>query len=379
MRRALVAGVVLLAGTLQAQSTAVAPPSLDQRLQQKLDSVRIAEKWPGVTIGISLPGRRSLALASGWSDTTRRVAMTPADRLLQGSVGKTYVAAIALQLVHEGKLDLGARIATYLGTEPWFNRLPNAALITVRHLMNHTSGLVRYEFDPRVAAVLKAQPFKEWSPEERLSYLFDTRAAFAPGGGWDYSDTNYIVLAMIIERVTGQPYYDLLRTRILEPHALRNTIPSDRRRLPGVVNGYAGPKNELGGYDASMVNGELAINPQFEWTGGGVASTSEDLARWARLLYTGQVIDSSMVRLMLDGVPMRAGSDMKYGLGAMIRESRLGPAWGHSGFFPGYATEVLYFPRQDVAVAIQVNMTDPYPRGLVGVLVAFAEAAAPER
>ena len=369
----MVASLALGAFPAAAQVRQATPPALDASLQALLDSVRQAGHWPGVSLGISLAGR-SMTFTSGYSDTARKVRMTPADRLLQGSVGKTYVAAIALQLVARDSLDLDVRISRYLGGESWFGRLPNADRITVRHLMNHTSGLVRYEFNPKVAAILRSEPFKVWTPEERLSFLFDTPAAFAPGEGWDYSDTNYIVLGMILERITGRQYYDLLRTRILEPHGLRNTIPSDRRRLPGVVNGYAGPKNELGGYDASLVNGELAINPQMEWTGGGVASTTEDLARWARLLYTGRVIDSAMVRAMVDGVPAKLGPNVSYGLGAIIRQTRLGPAWGHSGFFPGYATEMLYFPDRDVAVAIQVNSTDPYPRGLVAVLLAVAES-----
>src|SRR6185369_2154040 len=171
----------------------------------------------------------------------RHRPMRPTDRMLQGSVGKTYVAAVAMQLVGEGKLDLDAKIERYLGREPWFGRLPNAHDITVRQLMRHTSGLVRYEFQPAATAALRANPFKEWAPEERLSYILDSKAPFAAGQGWEYSDTNYIVLGMIIERLLGEPYYAAVRKRVLEPLALRNTLPSDRRALPGVVVGYAGP------------------------------------------------------------------------------------------------------------------------------------------
>jgi D-alanyl-D-alanine carboxypeptidase len=349
---------------------------LTTRLQAALDSLRTAGKLPGVTLGVALPDGRTLALASGYSDTARRTRMRPTDRLLQGSVGKTYVAAVALQLVGEKRLGLDDPISKYLGGEPWFARLPNASRITVRQLMNHTSGLVRWEFDSAATAVMRAQPFKVWTPEERLAYLFDKPAPFEPGAGWDYSDTNYIVLGMIIERLSGRSYYEELRRRILEPLELRNTIPSDRRQLPGVANGYAGPRNDLGGFDASLPDSLLAVNPQLEWTGGGIASTSEDLARWARLLYTGRVIDTALVRQMVEGVPARMGPNVRYGLGAIVRETRLGPAWGHSGFFPGYATEMLYFPQSGVAVAIQVNVTDPYPRGLVPFLVQVASLAA---
>jgi D-alanyl-D-alanine carboxypeptidase len=223
---------------------------------------------------------------------------------------------------------------------------------------------------------LRAAPYREWTPADRLALIFDSAAPFAAGEGWEYSDTNYIVLGMIIERLTSRPYYAELRRRILEPLALRGTIPSDRPELPGLVVGYAGPNNELGGYDASIEGGRLRINPQFEWTGGGIASTTSDLARWAKLLYEGKAFDAALLPAMLDGVPAKLGPNTRYGLGVILRETRLGPAHGHSGFFPGYATEMLYLPRHRIAAALQVNVTDPYPRGMVAVLLRAIEAAA---
>jgi D-alanyl-D-alanine carboxypeptidase len=344
-------------------------------LQRALDSLRGAGRFPGATLGVALANGRMLSLATGESDTSRHVPMRPSDRMLQGSVGKTYVAAVAMQLVAEGKLDLDAKVAHYLGREPWFNRLPNANDITVRQLMRHTSGLVRYEFQQAAMAALRASPFKEWTPEERLTYIFDTKAPFAAGQGWEYSDTNYIVLGMIIERLLGEPYYAAVRKRVLAPLALRNTLPSDRRALPGVVVGYAGPNNELGGYDASIIDGLMAINPQFEWTGGGMASTADDLARWAKLLYEGKAFPATLLPTMLDAVPARLGPNTSYGLGVIVRQTANGPVWGHSGFFPGYATEMLYVPATKVAAAIQVNVTQPYPRGLAAFLIHAASIA----
>jgi D-alanyl-D-alanine carboxypeptidase len=365
----------LIALSVAAGAAAAQPPAV-ALLQHKLDSVRTANRWPGASLAVALADGTRLAVASGMADTLRKVPMRPADRLLQGSVGKTYVSAVALQLVHEKKLDLDARISTYLGREPWFARLPNAADITVRQLMNHTSGLVRYEFQPAFTAALRADPFKSWTPEDRLAFILGTPAPFAAGAGWEYSDTNYIVLGMIIERLTGNSYYAELRRRILDPLGLANTIPSDRPDLPGLANGYAGPRNELGGYDASLVNGRMAANPGLEWTGGGIASTTEDLARWAQLLYEGKAFDPSLLPVLLDGVPARLGRDAKYGLGVIIRPTPLGITYGHSGFFPGYATEVIYYPDTRLALALQVNVTDPYPRGMVAVLVEVARALA---
>jgi D-alanyl-D-alanine carboxypeptidase len=351
---------------------ALAQASHAMELQRKLDSLVAAQRWPGASLAVALADGSTLALAAGFSDTARRIRMKPGDRLLLGSVGKTYVSAVALQLVHEKKLGLDDRISKYLGREPWFSRLPNAGDITVRQLMNHTSGLVRYEFQPRFTADLRAQPLKTWTPEERLSYVFDTAAPFVAGAGWEYSDTNYIVLGMIIERITGRSYYAELGSRVLRPLRLTNTIPSDSPDLPGLANGYAGPKNDLGGYDASIVDGRMAANPGLEWTGGGIASTTEDLARWGKLLYEGKAFDPAVLPLLLDGVPARLGRETRYGLGVIIRPTPLGIAYGHSGFFPGYATEMIYFPELKMALALQVNVTDPYPRGMLPFLVEVA-------
>jgi D-alanyl-D-alanine carboxypeptidase len=359
-------------GTGPATATPRPPEVIQQALQTMLDSTRAANRWPGASLAVALPDGRLVSVASGMADTTAKTPLRTSDRLLSGSVGKTYVAAVALQLVQEGKLDLDAKISTYLGNEPWFNRLPNARDITVRQLMNHTSGLVRYEFQPAAAESLKAKPMKVWTPVDRLTLIFDTPAPFAAGAGWEYSDTNYIVLGMIIEKLTGRPYYDELRRRILVPLALANTIPSDRPLLPGVANGYAGPKNDLGGYDASISNGRMAINPQFEWTGGGIASTTSDLAHWAKLLYEGKAFAPELLPQMMNGVPARLGPNTRYGLAAILRETQIGSSVGHSGFFPGYATEMMYWPATRVAAALQVNVTDPYPRGMGPLLVRAA-------
>ena len=354
-------GLLAAAFSLQAQQPQRDDAALHAQLQEKLTELQAASGAPGATAGVVLSDGTVLALAAGTSDTVLGVAMTASSRLLQGSVGKTYVSAVAMQLVHAGKLDLDAKVSEYLGDEPWYDRLPNHADITVRQLMNHTSGIIRYEFNEQFLVDLLADPDRVWRPEEQLAYLFDTEAPFPAGEGWDYSDTNYIILGMIIERLTGSTYYAEMQRRLLEPLALENTVPSDSRRIPGLVQGYAGAGNPLGVPDQVIVDGEFVINPQFEWTGGGIASTSEDLARWAKALYEGRAFDPSMLPIMLDAVPAQLGPGARYGLGVIVRETPLGPAWGHSGFFPGYLTEMAYFPDHGIAVAVQINSSD-FPR-----------------
>jgi D-alanyl-D-alanine carboxypeptidase len=346
------------------QSSLTAAPTLGKKLQTQLDEWHRAGKFPGATVGVALADGSSFGLATGYSDVASKTSMHPTDRMLSGSVGKTYAAAVALQLVKEGKLDLDARASKYLGGEKWFSWLPNANEVTVRQLMNHTSGLVRYEFKEQFTKDLTANPEKVWKPEELLSYLFDTQAPFPAGKGWDYSDTNYIVLGMILEKITGRKYYDLAKERVLKPLKLTDTIPSDKLKLKGVVQGYAGPNNPFGGSDEMIKNGRFIINPQFEWTGGGAASTTEDLARWAKAMYELKAFSPDLMPQMLEGIaaPM-LGRDAKYGLGVIIRQTRLGVSYGHSGFFPGYMTDMMYFPEHKIAIAVQVNTSVPQNLG----------------
>jgi D-alanyl-D-alanine carboxypeptidase len=211
-----------------------------------------------------------------------------------------------------------------------------------------------------------------------LAYVLDEEASFAPGEGWEYSDTNFILLGMILEEITGRPCYDLIRERILDPLGLENTVPSDSRTIPGLIQGYAGPGNPFGGTDEMLLaDGRFVINPQFEWAGGGFASNPGDLARWARALFTGRAFDPGLLPTMLDGVPARLGPGARYGLGVILQDTPAGPSQGHSGFFPGYLTEMAYFPELDVAVALQVNTSvgQALGRSPAAVLVELARAA----
>ena len=358
MRKTIIFVVVclLLSVLVHAQTGVANNAALETALQLKLDEWHKMGSFPGATLGVVLANGESFGLAVGFSNRETRTPMKPTDRMLAGSVGKTFAAATALQLIKEGKIGLDDKIEKYLGREQWFLRLPNAKDITVRQLMNHSSGLVRYEFKDQFTKDLTANPEKIWQPTELVAYLLDERPPFEAGKGWDYSDTNYIVLGMIIEKVTGRKFYDEANRRLLKPLKLTDTIPQDGPRLKGVVQGYAGSNNPFGGTDAMIVNGKFAINPQFEWTGGGYASTAHNLARWAKMIYEGKAFSPDLLPQVLDGVPApMLGHETKYGLGVIIRKTTLGTSYGHSGFFPGYMTDMMYFPEHKVAIAVQVN------------------------
>lgn len=328
---------------------------LKAELQSKLNEWHKAGKFPGATLGVVMANGESFGLAVGYSDRDAKTPMKADDRMLAGSTGKTFAAASAFQLVAEGKLGFDDKIEKYLGKEPWFSRLPNAKDVTIRMLLNHTSGLVRYEFKKEFTDFLTANPMKVWTPEERLAYLFDAKASFEAGKGWDYSDTNYIVLGMIIERVTGKKFYDEARKRFIKKLKLNGTVAQEGPVIKGVIQGYAGAANPFGGKDAMIENGKFVVNPQLEWTGGGWASTSQDLARWAKMYFEGTAFDAKLMPQVLDGVEAKLGPNVKYGLCVIIRPTQAGTTYGHSGFFPGYVTDMMYFPDKKIAVAVQVN------------------------
>jgi D-alanyl-D-alanine carboxypeptidase len=331
--------------------------SLQDRLQQLVVTWQPTSGAPGVSVGLVTKDGAVHAATAGVADRTAGTPLEIGDLLLAGSTGKTFFAALAVQLIEAGRLNLDARVSTYLGDRPWFDRLPNAGDITIRHLMTHASGLVRYEMSPAFTADLRAQPDRVWKPEDQLAYLFDTTASFAAGEGWEYSDTNYIVLAMVLEQVTGTKAYDEITSRFLTPLALTRVVPQTGRRISGLVQGYAGAKDPLGLPDEVMADGAFVINPQFEWGGGGFATSARDLARWGHALYLGNALSASGKTLMVESaVPARLGPEVRYGLGIIVRPATpVGPTVGHSGFFPGYMTELVHARNSGTTVAVQVN------------------------
>lgn len=366
MKTLFLKSIIILAVALSFCNLSFAQNSnaLQQKLQTQLAEWHKNGKFAGATLGVCLADGKCFGLATGFSDLEKKTPMKPTDLMLAGSTGKTFALAVAMQLVKEGKINLDDKIDKYLGQEPWFSRLPNSKDIIVRQLLNHTSGLIRYEFKDQFTKDLTANPNKVWKPNELIAYLFDEKAPFDAGKGWDYSDTNYIVLGMIIEKVTGKKFYDLAEKRVVKPLKLTKVFPQDKRVLKGLVQGYAGEKNEFGGKDRVLENGKFIINPQFEWTGGGWMTNSEDLARWAKLMYEGKAFDASLLPQVFEGVAAPIlGRETKYGLGVIIRPTRLGLTYGHSGFFPGYMTEMIYFPDKKISLAVQVNSSVPQNLG----------------
>jgi D-alanyl-D-alanine carboxypeptidase len=333
---------------------------LRESVQKKLNEFYSMGEFPGATIGFVLADGRSASVSVGFSDVENKTPLRPADKLQAGSIGKTFAAAVILQAVEDGKLRLDDKIEKWLGGESWFARLPNSKDITLRMLMNHTSGIPEHVLDKQFIDDLKKNPDRVWKPEEMLAYIFDRPPLFAAGKGWSYADTNYIVAGMIFERATKKNLYDEVARRILRPLKLKHTVPSDKRVIAGLANGYSSADGPFGQGGKVISDGKFFLNPQFEWTGGGFASTPQDLALWAKAMYEGRAFSKQMLDEMLNGVDASGGRGAggKYGLACQMRPSEWGESLGHSGFFPGYLSNMEYFPRHKIAVSVQVNTDD---------------------
>jgi D-alanyl-D-alanine carboxypeptidase len=343
----------------------------------------VADGFPGATAAIIGPAGRIRAFATGWADREDSTRMMRDTRMLSGSTGKSFVGAVALALAQGDRLDLDAPLARWLGNRPWFDRLPNVEDLTLRHLLRHRSGLIDHIHSSAFADTMRqrmqaAGPDAVLSPEAIVQLVLDTEPLFPAGSDYHYSDTNYILAGLAIEAVTDSAYYDVLQQRFLDPLNLAHTAPADRRALPDLAAGYIVGEAPFGLPSKVTSSGVLVYNPATEWTGGGLVTNPQDLARWAKALYEGEALPGDYLDDLLDAVrkdstqQARVGPEVRYGLGVTIHETPLGPAYGHQGWTPGYLSVFEYYPDHRIAVAMQVNASGPFDMGAYALRLARA-------
>jgi D-alanyl-D-alanine carboxypeptidase len=293
--------------------------------------------------------------------------MRAGDRFMIGSVTKTFVATVILQLVGERRLALDDTVERLLP-----GLVPNGGTITVRQLLTHTSGLFNYTEDPRVFAPYLSGDFGfVWSPWQLVTIAMEHPPLFAPGTRYSYSNTGYILLGLIIESVTGTGLRQQLRTRIFRPlHLNGTTFPLTETRIRGPhAHAYligAGPGGGL--LDVTTLSRTWA------WAAGGMISTVDDLARFYRALLRGRLLTPSLLGEMLTTLPTDSG--LRYGLGIATLDLPCGTVIGHDGGDAGTQTWVLTTTDLRDQVVMTVNAQDDATvQGLVLERVARAFCA----
>lgn len=320
-------------------------------VREEMEAALKGSNIPGVTLSVYMPTRFSkpFSTAYGSSDFAQRRPAKPTDRMLAGSIGKTFYAAAALKLVDMGRLDLERTIAYYLPD----GNIPSADKVTVRMLLSHRSGYGEYD------EIFMKDLISDRTRVRNLSDWVGPLMRNPPGepGPFRYSDINFVILAHIIDHVAGIPATDFIRTQFLSPYHLDRTAVSDRREITGLVPGYAGPGNFFGG-DSMIESGKLIYNPQFESGGGGYVSNAPDLARWITLFATSTVFSESRWIEASTATNKDEKTGKGYGLGIHIDETSAGIAYGHSGYIPGYVSWARWYAKPSVAIAIQTNTSD---------------------
>jgi len=290
-------------------------------------------------------GVRRFAVGSARLDP--RLALRPTDQFRVGSITKTAVSVVALQLVEQGRLSLRDSIESWLP-----GVVPNGSAITLDMLLNHTSGIFNYTDDQDFFATVLAHPYRHWSPRELVDVATSHPPVFAPGTDWSYSNTNYILVGLVLQKATGKSVGDLVQQRVIRPLHLANTYLAGTASFRGrFAHGYA-PPGLLGDSYVDLSR----WSPSWAWAAGALVSNAPDLARFYQSLLSGRLLSQAMLRQMTTTVSAAPG--LGYGLGIFAADTPCGTIWGHDGGIPGYVS-IAYNNAEGTHSAVVLMPTQP--------------------
>lgn len=352
MRRLVALAVTVAAVSLAAGCSASRPASkpadsraLDAavaaRLDTAIEAAMSAEAIPGALIGIWSPDGRYVK-AFGVADTATDSPVKTDFYSRIGSVTKTFTATALLQLVDSGEVGLDAPIADYL------EGIPGGEAITVRQLATMRSGLPEYTETDAFQAALRSDPGRGFTPSELLALAFSRPPAFPPGQRWQYCNTNYVVLGLLIEKISGQALSDYLRGNVLDLLEMADTSLPAGARFPepharGYTDPFDGPGPPLDATDWSADS---------TWAAGGMVSTLDDMRRWLPALARGALISTELQRQRLaDASAGAVAPGAAYGIGLMTAAGWI----GHNGSVPGYQTVAVYLPQRQTSLVAMIN------------------------
>jgi len=353
---------------LVAFTSAGAEEVTPQQLQAELDKA-VAQGVPGVSAAIATRNGVIWTGAAGFADIKGKTPVTQDHLFGIGSITKVFVATVILQLAQEGRLDLNRTAADILGPDIT-QGIANADRATLAQLLNHTGGIPSWEDDPqwiRAGRGNKLKPAHIWGKTETLDYVRgpEHAALNEPGAKFNYANTNYTLLGLVIEKVTGHTAEAEIRRRVIEPLRLKSTFLEgfenfDGSRLTrryhyltpafantaGVARGFIRVRPDL--FDASSSN--LLV----EWTAGGIVSTPSDLAMFALALRDARIVSPASHKFMMEWTPAWKGAEVGHGLFRMHDSART--IIGHDGGVLGYTASLFWAEAGDAVVAITSNV-----------------------
>lgn len=350
--------MILISALVTQITYAECGPKLNEGIQKIIDEDRIKYQIPGIQVSISCPGEENPRdFVSGTTTIDGAMSVKPENLFQIGSETKSFTSVILLKLEADGILSINDPIGKWLP-----NISPDWKNITIKQLLNHTSGIFNYAETDEFWSIEKNSGFKkQWAPDELINLVVNKSAYFKPGKGWHYSNTNYVLAGMIIQAATGKLVEEKMNTLLLEPLHLTNTfyLPYiySNNIIQRMAHGYHKTANDPLA-DATNYNMSMAD------AAGAIISTSHDTAIWLRrLLTTDTVLPAAQRKELMSLVDMKSGQELPntnnisgYGLG--IGFDYYGEEiWGHDGGTLGYLSNMLWLKCNDVVVTSLINIS----------------------
>lgn len=301
---------------------------------------------PGALVYLRTPTATRAGVA-GYADRNAHVSMRAADRFRIASLTKAFVSVLVLQLESEGKLAIDDPVEKYLP-----HLVPNGNAISLHELLNHTSGLFDYSDDRAYSQAVFDNPERTWAPLELAAIALKHAPYFAPGGDYHYSNTNYLLLGLVVEAVDGKPLEQSLQQRIAGPLGLAATsLPTTIQLAPDFVHGYL----SLDG--SPLIDVAPLLSPSIGWSAGGIVSNAGDVTTFYRALLAGKLLPPAQ----LDEMEAPSATSGTYGLGIDNSVVTCGRAFGHLGDFSNsWRTEVLATKNGKRQAVVMVNVDDTH-------------------
>ncbi|MFE7096269.1 serine hydrolase domain-containing protein [Streptomyces erythrochromogenes] len=318
-------------------------PAVARELDTAIRKVMAEAKVPGVIVALSAPGKGTYLRSFGVADKSTGMPMSPGLNMRIGSETKTFTVTALLQLVDEGKVGLDDPIGKYV------DGVPNGDRITLRELAGMRSGLFNYSADEDFGKAFLADPSRPFTPQQLLAYSFKHPVLFEPNAKFDYSNTNLILLGLVVEKVTGQRLGDYIDREVVAAAGLKHTL---------FPVGAEFPSPHAQGYTDQTLSGKTANatdwNPSWGWAAGAMISNLSDLRSWAKTVATGTLLKPATQAERLKVVPSLPGAG--YGLGIFNVQGWI----GHNGSLPGYQSLTVYLPGPQATLVVLLNTDTDY-------------------